>query len=57
MAIAIEGIPVLRTIALTLTVLFLSGCKLAVILVEGGEVQSIGSGTCMTSSLLKNTGT
>jgi hypothetical protein len=57
MAIVMEGIPVLRTIALTLTVLFLSGCKLAVILVEGGEVQSIGSGTCMTSPTVPQTGT
>jgi hypothetical protein len=27
------------------------GCKLAVIVVEGGEVQSIGSGTCVTGSI------
>lgn len=46
----------LRIITLTLIVLFLSGCKLAVLLVEGGEVQSIGSGTCMTSPTVPQTG-
>jgi hypothetical protein len=29
----------------------LAGCKLAVIVVEGGEVQSDGSGTCVASSI------
>jgi hypothetical protein len=29
----------------------MTGCKLAVIVVEGGEVQSIGSGTCVTGSI------
>jgi hypothetical protein len=46
-----------RIIAVLLTVLFFSGCKLAVLLVEGGEVQSIGSGTCMTSTTVPQTGT
>ncbi len=30
---------------------FITGCKLAVIVVEGGEVQSIGSGTCVAGSI------
>jgi hypothetical protein len=34
-----------------------ASCKLAVILVEGGEVQSIGSGTCITSPTVPQTGT
>lgn len=36
-----------RLIALTLTLFLLSGCKLAVMVVEGGEVQSLASGTCV----------
>lgn len=38
-----------RLIALVLGVFLLTGCKLAVVLVEGGEVQSISSGTCVTA--------
>jgi len=34
-----------------LSVLLLSGCKLAVINVEGGEVQSTGSGTCVAGTV------
>jgi hypothetical protein len=30
---------------------FITGCKLAVIVVEGGEVQSTGSGTCVASAI------
>ena len=29
----------------------LAGCKLAVIVVEGGEVQSTGSGICVASTI------
>jgi hypothetical protein len=29
----------------------MAGCKLAVIVVEGGEVQSIGSGTCLEGTI------
>jgi len=35
---------------LSITVL-VAGCKLAVIVVEGGEVQSAGSGTCIASAI------
>ncbi len=38
-----------RLIALTVTLIALSGCKLAVIVVEGGEVQSTTSGTCQVA--------
>jgi hypothetical protein len=31
--------------------LLMAGCKLAVIVVEGGEVQSTGSGTCVASTI------
>jgi len=34
-----------------LSVLLVSGCKLAVINVEGGEVQSTGSGTCVAGTV------
>ena len=37
-------------VLLSITAL-MSGCKLAVIVVEGGEVQSIGSGTCVAGSV------
>ena len=30
---------------------FMTGCKLAVIVVEGGEVQSISSGTCLEATI------
>ncbi len=30
---------------------FIAGCKLAVIVVEGGEVQSIGSGICVAGNI------
>jgi hypothetical protein len=39
-----------RILVTFLTVLALSGCKLAVIVVEGGEVQSTASGTCAAVS-------
>jgi hypothetical protein len=39
-----------RILVTFLTVLALSGCKLAVIVVEGGEVQSTASGTCAVIS-------
>ncbi len=35
-----------RIIVLMLSIAVLSGCKLAVVVVEGGEVQSVSSGTC-----------
>jgi hypothetical protein len=38
-----------KIIALSIAFLFISGCKVAVILVEGGEVQSAGSGTCQVA--------
>ena len=38
-----------RIVVLALALLSLSGCKLVVIVVEGGEVQSLGSGTCVTA--------
>lgn len=44
----------LRTIALTLALLIVSGCKVAVIVVEGGEVQSGASGTCPSGDVCIN---
>jgi hypothetical protein len=46
-----DGFIMLRYTALTLALILLSGCKLAVILVEGGEVQSLTSGTCSIDSI------
>ena len=41
---------------MTIAILFLlsallSGCKLVVVMVQGGEVQSIGSGTCLEGTV------
>jgi hypothetical protein len=41
--------PMFRISALSIAILSVSGCKLAVLLVEGGEVQSLGSGTCQVA--------
>jgi FG-GAP-like repeat len=54
---AMDDVPLLRIVPLTLMLLFLSGCKLAVILVEGGKVQSTLSGTCQITPTSPPTGT
>jgi hypothetical protein len=41
----------LKLLVILSTFLVLQACKLAVIVVEGGEVQSIGSGTCPESTI------
>lgn len=43
-----------RSIVLCVVALFLSGCRLAVIAVQGGEVQSISSGTCLAGTVCVN---
>jgi len=40
-----------KLIALLSAVLVLQGCRLAIIVVEGGEVQSTGSGVCIANSI------
>ena len=41
----------LRTLFLALITTLVSACKVAVIVVEGGEVQSVQSGTCLSGSV------
>lgn len=41
----------IRSSALILVLLSMSGCKLASVVVEGGEVQSVSSGTCIAGSV------
>ena len=41
----------LRILLLLSITALMAGCKLAVIVVEGGEVQSTGSGTCVASAI------
>jgi hypothetical protein len=41
----------LKILLLLSIAVLLAGCKLAVIVVEGGEVQSTGSGTCLASAI------
>jgi hypothetical protein len=41
----------LKLLVLLSAVFVLQACKLAVIVVEGGEVQSLGSGTCIASTI------
>ena len=48
---AMKGLPMLRPTALLLIFLVLSGCKLAVIVVEGGEVQSDAFDTCAAGNI------
>ncbi len=40
-----------RILAITCVVGVIAGCKLAVIVVEGGEVQSVGAGTCVAGTV------
>jgi len=40
-----------RIFLLLSSIALMAGCKLAVIVVEGGEVESIGSGICVTGSI------
>ncbi len=40
-----------RMLGLFTIIVVITGCKLAVIVVEGGEVQSTGSGTCLVGSV------
>ena len=46
-----NGKRVLRALLLAGVVLLAGGCKLAGIVVEGGEVQSLGSGTCVAGNI------
>ncbi len=41
----------IKSLLFVVSIVLLSGCKLAVINVEGGEVQSIGSGTCVAGTV------
>ena len=41
----------LRLLFILFAVFVLQACKLAVIVVEGGEVQSTGSGICVASTI------
>ncbi len=43
-----------KTLSLFVLALVLSGCRLAVIAVQGGEVQSIRSGTCLAGNVCVN---
>ncbi|MDX1735930.1 MAG: hypothetical protein R3228_16260, partial [Halioglobus sp.] len=42
---------VLRNLSLVFFLVTVTGCKLAVIVVEGGEVQSVASGTCLAGAI------
>lgn len=44
-------VEVIKTLLSVCLVGIIAGCKLAVIVVEGGEVQSIGSGTCVAGGI------
>ena len=46
-----NGIYFLRSLLLAAIVLFITGCKLAIIVAQGGEVQSLGSGNCQPGTV------